>query len=70
MNGLHKVCLRGTPSLFKNNPQKTYEMSIQIEAIHEHMENEVTSDMEVIGITKSSRLVTREHFDRVDLEID
>jgi hypothetical protein len=60
VSGTHRVCLRATKKLFNKNPNVKYEMSIQIEALHEHYENDPSKG------TGPSRLVMKEHIDKVD----
>lgn len=59
-SGTHRICLRGTKKLFSRNANVKYEMSIQIEALHEHYENDPSKN------AGPSRLLMKEHIDKVD----
>lgn len=70
MDGVHKICLRGTPELFKDKPQQKYEMSIQFEPLHELLD-EVQREIGVAPtINLASKIVSKDHIDKVDIEID
>ena len=64
--GVHRVCVSGAPNIFRKNPSLKYEMSIQIEASHVHSDE----DAHPSSVISVDSLVTREHIDKVDIEID
>ena len=68
LNGLYRICVRANRSLFRENPGLKYEMSLQIEALFELMYDE-REEERAQEVEKHSSLVTKEHFDKVDLTI-
>jgi hypothetical protein len=63
-SGTHKICVSATNGLFRMNPNAKYEMSIQIESLHEHMSG--SDQARPDGEKEPNRLVMKEHIDKVD----
>jgi hypothetical protein len=61
---MHRVCIRGHKSLYKEVPSIKYEMSIQLDGLFES-QYEQLEEGEISNVPKN--LVTKENFDKVDL---
>jgi hypothetical protein len=64
VSGMHRVCIRGHKSLYKEVPSIKYEMSIQLDGLFES-QYEQREEGEISNVPKN--LVTKENFDKVDL---
>eukprot|EP00347_Sterkiella_histriomuscorum_P011358 403372758 len=67
-NGVHRICIHGSRDIFNKDVNIKYEMSIQIEGTHVHADTDEHAQQQS-GFSADS-FVTREHIDKVDIEID
>ena len=72
--GWYRICLKAHKSLFHDNPNLKYEMSIQIDSLFESQfetrEEQQEMEEQKASLTQFKNLITREHYDKVDLMVD
>ncbi|CDW87210.1 transmembrane emp24 domain-containing protein 11-like [Stylonychia lemnae] len=68
--GLHRICVRASKALFIRDPNMKYEVSLQIEANYAPTTKEVEELKNNPGLNPFSNYVTKDHIDKVDIEID
>ena len=69
VSGMHRVCLRGHKSLYKEDPGIKYEMSIQLEGLFEAQYEQREEDQAILEKAPKN-LVTKDKMDRVDLLLE
>ena len=57
-DGIYRICLRGTPDLYADKPNSKYEMSIQLEPLHELQDEILMSIGAAPTINLASKLVS------------
>ena len=71
--GWYRICIKAHKSLFNENPNLKYEMSIQIDSLFENQFEQKEEQLEMEQESQGSsfkNLITREHYDKVDLMVD
>lgn len=65
---MHRVCIRGHKSLFKEDLSVKYEMSLQMDGLFEEQYEQ--REEEGLITTKPKNLVSKDNIDRVDLLLE
>jgi len=67
VRGIYKVCLKPSQELFNVNNNAKYEMSLTLMTSHDHGQAKAPEEH---SADQFQDLLTREHMDRVDVEIE